>query len=129
MPGDNAATIATGAAVLFPQDGETDSVIMRTSSSTFQLTDIGTYQVFFQVSVTEAGQLILGLDGVEIARSAVGRTNGNTQIVGMSFVKTIAANSILTVRNPAGNSTALTITPIAGGANAVSANLVIMRIK
>jgi len=34
----------------------------------------------------------------------------------------------LTVRNPAGNATALTITPSAGGTRAVSAHLVIMQL-
>lgn len=37
--------------------------------------------------------------------------------------------SILTVRNPADNSTALTITPNAGGTNPVSAHLVITQIQ
>jgi hypothetical protein len=129
MPGDNAATIAVGAAVLFPQDGESDGVITSTSDSEFNLPDIGTYQVFFQVSVSEAGQLVLGLNGVEIPRTMVGRASVTTQIVGMSIIKTTIVNSTLTVLNPSGNAAALTITPIAGGTNSVSANLVIMRIK
>ena len=37
-------------------------------------------------------------------------------------------NSILTVRNPAGNVAALTITPLAGGTSPVSAHLVIIKI-
>jgi len=129
MPGDNAATIAVGAAVLFPQDGESDGVITSPTDSEFNLPDIGTYQVFFQVSVSEAGQLVLGLNGVEIPRTMVGRASVTTQIVGMSIIKTTIINSLLTVRNPAANGAALTITPLAGGANSVSANLVIMRIK
>ena len=47
----------------------------------------------------------------------------------MCLIQTQIANSVLTVRNPAGNTTALTITPIAGGTNSVSAHLVIMRIN
>lgn len=129
MPGDNAATIAVGAAVLFPVDGESDGVITSTTDSEFNLPDIGTYQVFFQVSVSEAGQLVLGLNGIEISRTKVGRATGTSQIVGMSLIKTISTNSKLTVLNPTGNIGALTITTNAGGASAVSANLVIMRIK
>ncbi len=129
MPTDNAATIAIGAPVLFPRDGPTDGVITRISAGTFQLTDVGTYQVFFQVSISEAAQLVLVLNGTELTRTVVGRATGTSQVVGMSFITTTTANSILAVHNPATNSTALTITPIAGGANAVSANLVIMRIK
>ena len=37
--------------------------------------------------------------------------------------------TILTVRNPAGNATALTITPLAGGTNQVSAHLIIIQIS
>ncbi len=129
MPPDNAATVAPGADVEFPQDGPTSATtIFRTSPNTFNLSDIGTYQVLFQVSVSEAGQLILTLNGADLAYTVVGRATGTTQIVGIALVTTSTINSILTVRNPAGNPTALTITPLAGGTRPVSAHLVIMQI-
>jgi hypothetical protein len=83
----------------------------------------------FQVSITEAGQLILTLNGADLAYTVVGRATGTSQIAGMSLVTTTVINSILTVRNPAGNSTALTITPLAGGTRPVSAHLVITQIQ
>jgi hypothetical protein len=43
-------------------------------------------------------------------------------------VTTTAVNSILTVRNPASNATALTITPLAGGTRPLSAHLMITQI-
>jgi len=46
----------------------------------------------------------------------------------MAIVTTTTINSILTVRNPAGNAAALTITPLAGGTRPVSAHLVITQI-
>ena len=128
MPGDNAATIAVGAAVLFPQDGPS-SGISRSNNSQFKLPNIGTYEVFFQVSVDEAGQLMLRIDGVELAHSVVGRATGTNQLTGMCLVTTTATNSILEVINPSGNTTALTITPIAGGTHSVSAHLVVKQIK
>ncbi|OEH86669.1 hypothetical protein BHU72_10500 [Desulfuribacillus stibiiarsenatis] len=129
MPPDNAATVAPGTDVDFPQDGPTSATtIFRTGPDTFNLSDIGTYQVLFQVSVDEAGQLILTLNGADLAYTVVGRATGTTQIVGMALVTTTSINSILTVRNPAGNATALTITPLAGGTRPVSAHLVIMQI-
>jgi hypothetical protein len=129
MPGDNAATVAVGGDVSFPQDGPSSgSNITRTSASTFKLASIGTYQVLFQVSVSEAGQLILTLGGADLAYTVVGRATGTSQIVGMCLVTTTTANSILTVRNPSGNSTALTITPLAGGTRSVSAHLVITQL-
>ena len=131
MPPNNAATVAVGGDVSFPQNGSisSGSAISRTGPSTFNLSAIGTYQVMFQVSVDEPGQLDLTLNSAELAYTVVGRATGTSQITGMSLVTTTVINSLLTVRNPAGNSTALTITPLAGGAGAVSAHLVITQIK
>jgi hypothetical protein len=129
MPPDNAATVAPATDVSFPQNGPTSgAAITRTGPSTFNLSAIGTYQVLFQVSVTEPGQLILTLNGADLAYTVVGRATGTSQIVGMALVQTTVINSILTVRNPAGNATALTITPLGGGTRPVSAHLVITRI-
>ena len=131
MPPDNAATVAPGTDVQFPQDGPAYplSTINRTGPSTFVLGAIGTYQVQFQVSVAEAGQLILTLNGADLAYTVVGRATGTTQIVGMALVQTTGIDSILTVRNPAGNSPALTIMPLAGGTRPVSAHLIITQIQ
>jgi len=129
MPGDNSATIAVGADVLFPQTAtSSNTTIARINTSTFNLAAIGTYQVMFQVSVTEPGQLNLTVNGTEQGYTVSGRATGTSQIVGMALVTTTLINSALTVRNPAGNSTALTITPLAGGASPVSAHLVITQI-
>ena len=130
MPGDNTATVAPGTDVSFPQDGSTSgSAISRISSSSFNLSAIGSYQIMFEVSVEEAGQLILTLNGADLAYTVAGRATGTSQIVGIAVVSTTVANSILTVRNPAGNSTALTITPLAGGTRPVSAHLIITQIQ
>lgn len=128
MPGDNTETIAVGAAVEFPQDGPTTGVITRTSTSTFNLPAVGTYEVAWQVSIDEPGQLELAIGGAGLPDTVVGRATGTSQIVGDTLITTSVPNSILSVINPLGNSTALTVTPIAGGANAVSATLVIRRL-
>ncbi len=129
-PPDNAATVAVGGDVDFPQDGPTSSTtIIRMTASNFQLAAIGTYQVLFQVSVSEAGQLLLTLNGADLAYTVVGRATGTSQIVGMALVTTTSLNSTLTVRNPAGNSTALTITPLAGGTRPVAAHLIVTQIQ
>jgi hypothetical protein len=130
MPPDNAATIAPGADVAFPQDGPSSgTAIARVNSSTFNLSGIGTYQVMFQASVNEAGQLALTLNGGQLSYAAVGRATGTSQIVGMFLVTTTVINSLLTVRNPAVNPVALTMTPVAGGSLPVSAHLVITQIQ
>lgn len=129
MPPDNSATVPAGGDMNFPQDGPTSgTTITRTSASTFNLAAIGTYQVMFQGSINEAGQLILTLNGADLAYTVVGRATGTSQIMGMALVQTTVINSILTLRNPAGNSTALTMTPLAGGTRPVSAHLFITQI-
>ncbi|MBQ9024624.1 MAG: collagen-like protein [Bacilli bacterium] len=129
MPPDNSATVAPGTDVSFPQDGPNSGAdIIRTGPSSFSLSQIGTYQVFFNVPVTEAGQLELTLNGAPIEYTVVGRATGTSDISGMFLAETTTINSIITVRNPAGNAAALTITPLAGGTSPVSAHLVIIQI-
>lgn len=128
MPGDNAATVAVGAPVQFPQSGPTSGVIVRTGPSTFKLPAIGTYQVAWQVSIDEPGQLQLAIGGVGLANTVVGRASATDQICGNTLITTTNVNSILSVINPAGNATALTITPLAGGATSVSATLSIKKL-
>ena len=101
----------------------------RAGANSFELAAVGTYQVFFQVSVTEAGQLLLTLNSTDIPYTAVGRATGTSQIIGAALVQTSSANSVLTVRNPAGAPAALTVTPLAGGVLPVSAHLLITQIR
>ena len=130
MPPDNAATVAPGTDVSFPQDGPNSGTdITRIGPSSFNLAEIGSYQVLFQVSVSEAAQLILTLNGADLEYTVVGRATGTSQIIGMAIVETDSVNSVLTVRNPAGNAAAITITPLSGGTRPVSAHLVITRIS
>jgi len=83
----------------------------------------------FQVGTDEAGQLILTLNNAPLAYTAVGRATGTSQIMGIAIIETTVTNSILTVQNPASNSTVLTITPSAGGTVPVSAHLVITQLR
>ena len=132
MPSDNAATVAAGAPVQFPQTfAGNQNGVLRATASDFILVEAGTYEVSWQVSVTEPGQLEVWT-GPTIAQSGlaytvVGRATGTSQIVGHTLVSALAG-TFLSIRNPAGNSPALTITPSAGGTHAVSANLLIKRI-
>ena len=129
MPPDNSSTVAPGADVAFPQNGAiANTDIGRTDDSTFLLSEVGVYQVLFTVSVTEAGQLVLTLNGAELPYTVFGRASGTSEITGIALVTTATADSTLTVRNPAASAAALTITPTAGGASPVSAHLVITRL-
>jgi len=129
MPPDNAATVAAGAPVLFPRSGPAAGGIVGRKAAEFVLPSIGTYSVDFSVSVTEPGQLAIALDSgdgmVELPYTVYGRATGTSQIAGDALVTTTAANSALELRNPAGNTPALTITPLAGGAQPAVASIVI----
>jgi hypothetical protein len=128
MPPDNSAAVAPGAAVSFPHNGPQSGSITALSASTFQLSAIGTYRVLFQVPVTEPGQLELTLNGTALPYTVVGRDTGTTEIIGAAFISVAAANSVLAVVNPTGNAGSLTITPHAGGAQPVSASLIIQKL-
>jgi hypothetical protein len=130
MPNDNSATIAPGTDVSFPQDGPNSSdTIVRNGPNSFSLIEVGTYLIMFQVGVTEAGQLVLTLNDEELPYTVVGSATGTEQIVQTTIINTTVATSILTVRNPASAAAALTITPNAGGPEAVSAHLVIIQLQ
>ena len=123
-------SVAPGEDVPFPLDGAvSESGISRTGDCTFQLADAGVYQVLFVVSVSEVGQLVLTLNDQELAYTVVGRESALSQIFGMALVTVTDADSILTVRNPAEEQNALTLTPRSGGSQPVSAHLIIKRLQ
>ncbi len=128
MPGDNPATVPPGSSVEFPQDGPVNG-ITRLSTQAFNLPAIGTYEINFQVSIVESGQLVVVLNGVELAYTVVGRAIGTSQITGTCLITNTSANSILRINNPAGNGNALTIAPLAGGTYPVSAHLIIKQLN
>jgi hypothetical protein len=129
MPPDNAATVAAGGAVQFPQDGPSQGGIARIDADTFLLPDAGTYRVSFSVSVTEPGQLALSLNATELPYTVYGRATGTSQLAGDTLVTTTGAGSTLSIVNPAGNSPALSITPLAGGTHPSVASLVIEQLS
>lgn len=133
MPSDNAGLLERSSPVSFPQNGPASgTAIARKDPSTFTLSAIGTYQVMFQVAVSDHGQLALFLDTgsgpQELPHTVVGCAVGGGEIVGMSLVTTASVNSLLSVRIPA-SSSPLRLTPTAGGGDPASAHLVITRIQ
>lgn len=131
MFGDNSATIAGGAPILFPNNGPSSGPITRLGPSSFNLPIIGTYLVQFQASIDEGGpgsaQLALNINGVVDPNTVVGRATGTDQVIGKSLVTTSVPNTTLEVIND--GAVALTLTPIAGGTHNVSAHLLIIRIR
>ena len=67
MSPDNSATVASGTDVSFPRNGPiANTNIGRLGPSSFNLGPVGMYHILFEVSVTEAGQLILTLNGQDL---------------------------------------------------------------
>ncbi len=132
MPPDNVAPVAAGAPVQFPHNGPALGGITRLNSAEFVLPNVGTYSVNFSVSVTEPGQLAIALDSgsvmVELPYAVYGRATGTSQIVGDALLTTTSANATVELCNPAGNTPALTITPLAGGAQPAVASIVIQQL-
>ena len=124
-PPDAAATIAPGAAVPFPQDGPL-SGIARVTTTGFVLPSTGVYEVTWQVSITEAGQLVLELNGVGLPSTVVGRATGTNQIFGNVLINANAGDT-LSVNNSSPG--VLTVTPFAGGTSPSTGSLVIKRIQ
>ena len=129
-PPDYAATIAAGAPIPFPRNGPAaaGTGITRLTNTSFQLAAVGSYVVVFQASISEPGQLQVTLNGTVQPQTTVGQATGTNILIGSSFVTTTVPNTVLEVINPAGNPTALTVTPIAGGTNAVAATLTIRQL-
>ncbi len=132
MPPDNAVTVGAGAPIAFPRTGPTSGDIARQGAGEFVLAGIGTYHVSFSVSTDEPGQLVIALDSgagmVELPYTVYGRAAGTTLIAGDALITTTVVNSVLEVRNPVGNTPALTITPNAGGTHPAAASLVIQQL-
>lgn len=125
MPTDNTAPIATGSDIAFPQDGPAiGSSITRISNTLFNLAAVGIYSISFYVTATDAGQLVIALNNVEQANTVIGKGSGISLFSHTCLIKTVAANTVLSIRNA---STSLTITSSAGGTNPVSARITITR--
>ena len=114
-PPDYAATIAADSALDFPNTGSTSGpTITRLSVGQFNLSEIGSYEVFWQASVTEPGQLMLRINNIIQSQTVSSRSTGTSLIINDVIITTTVINSILEVINPPGNTPALTITPSDG---------------
>jgi len=124
---DYSIPVPVGSAVPFPQAGPTNGAATAASSSTFTLVAGGDYEVKWQLSVTEAGQLQVALGGVGLPDTVVGRATGTNQIVGSTII-TATAGQVLSIINPPGNAAALTVTPEAGGNSPATGTLSIKKV-
>lgn len=128
MPPDNAAAITAGGDVAYPRTViNIGTDITRLSDTSFTLATTGSYLVSFDATPTEAGNLVLTLNGTELPYTVSGNVTAGEPIRGTAIVPVATADSILTVSNPATAATSLTLTPATTG-TANTANLIIAKI-
>lgn len=124
-------TVAAGEDLSFPNQSFIGGTsITQLTDSTFELVEAGTYQFLFEAPVSTAGRLALTLNDAELPYTVVGSNATNSQIVGMAIVSA-AADSVITVRNPAGSS-ALTLSAFnaeGGGTLPLTAHFIIVRLQ
>jgi hypothetical protein len=123
---DNTTTIAVGGVIQFPTSGPIVGTGITYSSPDALTLDAGVYNVSFVVSVSESAQLALDLDGSVVYRTVSGRSLGTCQVTGFASITTVNPSSTLRLVNVSAG--AITITANAGGANPVSAHLLVTRV-
>jgi hypothetical protein len=124
-PPSVSATVAAGSDVPLASNGPMTSGITYAANGQITIATAGVYQVSFLASVDEPGQLELTQNGTPIPSSLYGRATGTSEISGQAILN-VATGDFITLRNPAGNSSALTFTPVAGGTHPdVSASITI----
>jgi hypothetical protein len=127
-----AAPIAIGAAFDFATSGPAGgfSNIVRSSPGNFVLPAVGTYKISWQAGITEAGQMMVSTTNLGLVPSSVAsRATGTAQITNTILLSTTVSNDVLSIINPPGNASALTVTPASGSlTHAPATSLVIERL-
>jgi hypothetical protein len=128
-PPDLTATVGAGTDVPFAHNGPMSSGITYAPNGQITIATPGVYRIEFIASVSEPGQLELTQNGVAIPSTIYGRATGTSEISGQANL-TVAAGDVITLRNPTGNSPALTFTLFAGGGQPdVSASITIEQVS
>lgn len=125
-PNDNPTAIAQNTAVEFPNTTASTTGITRLTNSTFNLSDTGTYLIVFKVNTNTAGQLGIAVNGAVQPSATFGNAADDGIIEGKTIITTTAANTVLSIVNPI--TTAVTVTPSAGGTEATVSDLTIIKL-
>jgi hypothetical protein len=107
---DNPDSIDPGSAVHFPRPSVNPyGSIQRSASSPFEflLPPNSIFEITFQVTVQNTGELVIVLNGQELSQTVVGKSGGGF-VVGISIITTPSGSqSTLSINNPS--------TAVAGG--------------
>jgi hypothetical protein len=119
MPPDNSENIESGNKIDFPNTYFECPIIIRSTSSTFNLINIGFYEIKFILNITQTAQVIVCLDdgaGFKPQYNMVsGRNSGSSQLIGNFIFQTFKMDTKVCIMNPIENNTPIKITETAGG--------------
>lgn len=131
---DYGATVADGADFPIPNVGFAVGGVTALTASTFKLATAGQYEIQFQSTCTEAGQVAVFVQpgGVgafsAYAASRVGRATVVANQFFISCMLSVSANTVISIRNN-GSGAPLTVTPNGGGANPATTTLLIRQLN
>lgn len=127
------ATVAIGAAFPFDTDGPSTPGFSHTASpvpavsSPITILNAGTYKVDFSVTVAEARQIALYLNGSVVGSTIYGQATGTAVTTGVAIIE-VAAGDVLTLRNHLSAAALTLVTPSGGTENNVTNSLTILKI-
>lgn len=128
-----ADTVAIGAPFPFDTDGPFTAGFLHTASPTpatsapITIVNAGIYSVQYTVTVAEARQIALYLDGAVVPSTIYGQATGTAVTTGIAII-TAAAGQLLTLRNHLSAAALTLVTPSGGTAENTTNSLVITKI-
>ncbi len=99
QPLNQIPVVTPGSPVEFPNNGPTTNNITRLTTGTFNVDLSGNYLISFNLTVVEAAEVVLVLNGVELPETVVARSTGETQLSGNFIINIPQSNSVLSLNN------------------------------
>lgn len=127
------STVAIGAAFPFDTDGPISAGFAHTASpvpavsSPITILNAGIYKVDFTVTVAEARQIALYLNGAVVDSTIYGQATGTAVTTGVAIIE-VAAGDVLTLRNHLSAAALTLVTPSGGTESNTTNSLTILKI-
>ncbi|WP_338011895.1 BclA C-terminal domain-containing protein [Desulforamulus ferrireducens] len=108
-------TILAGADIPFSDNGPLFNIAHTAGTTTFTVTNAGTYQIDYIVNITAGlnASIVLTVGGVEVPGSQVDALVATGQLTG-SVILTLAAGDVITLRNNSVISLTMPLAPSTG---------------
>lgn len=127
-------TVAIGAPFPFDTDGPTNPALYAhtpsatpATSAPITILTAGTYRVDYSVTVAEARQIALYLDGAVVLSTIYGQATGTAVTTAFAII-TVAAGQVLTLRNHLSAAALTLVTPSGGTASNTTDSILITKL-